>query len=71
MWWAMYVARIREGKGADRILVGIPEGRRPLARPRCRCDDNITMDLQEKEMDGACSTYGRLGDAYTIFVGRR
>jgi hypothetical protein len=49
--------------------VGIPEGRRPLGRPRCRCDDNITMDLQDKEMDGACRTYGRLGGAYTILVG--
>jgi hypothetical protein len=34
-------------KGAYRILVGRPEGRRPLGRPRRRWDDNIKMDLQE------------------------
>jgi hypothetical protein len=36
-----------EGRGAYRILVGRPEVRRPLGRPRCRCEDNIKMDLQE------------------------
>jgi hypothetical protein len=36
-----------EKRGAYRILVGRPEGRRPLGRPRCRWEDNIKMDLQE------------------------
>jgi hypothetical protein len=36
-----------EGSGAYRILVGRPEGRRPLGRPRCRWEDDIKMDLQE------------------------
>jgi hypothetical protein len=36
-----------ERRGACRILVGRPEGRRPLGRPRCRWEDNIKMDLQE------------------------
>jgi hypothetical protein len=36
-----------EKKGAYRILVGRPEGRRPLGRPRRRWEDNIKMDLQE------------------------
>jgi hypothetical protein len=36
-----------KGKGAYRILVGRPEGRRPLGRPRCRWEDDIKMDLQE------------------------
>jgi hypothetical protein len=36
-----------EGRGAYRILVGRPEGRRPLVRPRRRWEDNIKMDLQE------------------------
>jgi hypothetical protein len=36
-----------EGRGAYRILVGRPEGRRPLGRPRRRWEDNIKMDLQE------------------------
>jgi hypothetical protein len=38
-----------EGRGAYRILVGRPEGRRPLGRPRRRWEDNIKMDLQEVE----------------------
>jgi hypothetical protein len=36
-----------EKKGAHRILVGRPEGRRPLGRPRRRWEDNIKMDFQE------------------------
>jgi hypothetical protein len=36
-----------EGRGAYRILVGRPEGRRPLGRPRRRLEDNIKIDLQE------------------------
>jgi hypothetical protein len=36
-----------EGRGIYRILVGKPEGRRPLGRPRHRWEDNIKMDLQE------------------------
>jgi hypothetical protein len=42
-----HVALMGEGRGAYRILVGRPEGRRPLGRPRRRWDDNIKMDLQE------------------------
>jgi hypothetical protein len=42
-----YVARMGEKRGAYRILVGRPEGRRPLGRPRRRWEDNIKMDLQE------------------------
>jgi hypothetical protein len=36
-----------EGRGASRVLVERPEGRRPLGRPRRRWEDNIKMDLQE------------------------
>jgi hypothetical protein len=36
-----------EGRGAYRILVGRPEGRRPIGRPRLRWEDNIKIDLQE------------------------
>jgi hypothetical protein len=36
-----------EGRGVYRVLVGKPEGRRPLGRPRCRWEDNIKADLQE------------------------
>jgi hypothetical protein len=41
------VARMGEKRGAYRILVGRPEGRRPLGRPGCRWEDNIKTDLQE------------------------
>jgi hypothetical protein len=46
MRWAGHVARIRE-KNAYRILVGKPEGKRPVGRPRRRWVDNIKMDLRE------------------------
>jgi hypothetical protein len=36
-----------EGRGVYRVLVGKPEGKRPLGRPRCRREDNIRMDFQE------------------------
>jgi hypothetical protein len=45
--WAGHVARIAEKRGANRALVGKPEGRRPHGRPRCRWEDNIKMDLRE------------------------
>jgi len=41
------VARKGEERGVCRVLVGKPEGKRPLGRPRRRCVDNIRMDLQE------------------------
>jgi len=41
------VARMGEEKGVYRVLVGKPEGRRPLGRPRRRWVDNIKMDLEE------------------------
>jgi hypothetical protein len=45
--WAGHVASMGEGRGAYRVSVGRPEGRRPLGRPRRRWEDNIKMDLQE------------------------
>jgi hypothetical protein len=51
MRWAGYVARMGEVKGAYNILVRKPEGRRPLVRPRRRCEDNIKMDLGEKSLE--------------------
>jgi hypothetical protein len=53
MRWAGHVARMGEGRGAYRVLVGRPEGKRPLGRPRCRWEDNIKMDLGEIGIDGA------------------
>jgi len=43
----MHVARMGERRGVYRVLVGKPEGRRPLGRPRHRWEDNIRMDLRE------------------------
>jgi len=47
MRWAGQVARMVKERGVYRVLVGKPEGRRPLGRPRRRWVDNIRMDLQE------------------------
>ena len=47
MRWAGHVARMGEDGGVHRVLVGKPEGRRPLGRPRRRWEDNIKMDLLE------------------------
>jgi hypothetical protein len=47
MRWAGHAARMGEKRGAYRILVGRPEGRRPLGRPRRRWEDNIKIDLRE------------------------
>jgi hypothetical protein len=52
MRWAGHVARMGEGRGVRRALVGRPEGKRPLGRPRSRWEDSIKMDLRETGIDG-------------------
>ena len=47
MRWAGHVARMVEGRGVFRVLVGKPGGKRLVGRPRRRREDNIKMDLQE------------------------
>jgi len=47
MRWAGHVARMGEGRGVHRVLVGEPVGKIPLGRPRRRWKDNIKMDLRE------------------------
>ena len=47
MRWAGHVARMGEDRGVHRLLVGKPEGKGPLGRPRRRWEDNIKIDLQE------------------------
>ena len=47
MIWAGHIARVGEKRGAYRVLVGKPEGKRPLGRPRHRWEDNIKVDFQE------------------------
>jgi hypothetical protein len=52
MRWAGHVARMGEKKNAYRILVGKPEGKRPLGRPRRRWVDYIKIDIREIGWDG-------------------
>ena len=47
MRWVRHVACMEEGRGVHKVLVGKPERKRPLGRPRRRWKDNIKMDLQE------------------------
>jgi len=47
MRWAGHVVRMGERRGVYRVLVGKPEGKKPLGRPRRRWENNIKMDLQE------------------------
>ena len=47
MRWAGHIARMEEGRSTFKILTGKPIGKRPLARPRRRWDDNIRMDLEK------------------------
>ena len=58
MRWAGHVARMGEGRGVHRVLVGKSEGKRPLARPRRRWEDNINIDLQE--VGGRCGDWMEL-----------
>ena len=49
MRWAGHVARMGEGRGVHRVLVGKPEGKRPLGRPRRRWEDNISWIFRKWE----------------------
>jgi hypothetical protein len=53
MRWAEHVARMDERRVVYRVLVGRPEGKRPLRRSRRRWEDNIKMDVREIGIDGA------------------
>jgi hypothetical protein len=55
MRWAGHVARMGEGRNLYRFLVGKPEGKRPLGRPRRRWEDGIKMDLEETGWGGGCA----------------
>ena len=52
------MAHMGEGRGVHRVLVGKPEGKRPLGKPRRRWEDNIKMDLQE--VGGGCRDWMEL-----------
>ena len=71
MRWAGHVARMGEVRGVHRFLVGKPEGKRPLGRPRRGWEDNIKMDLQE--VGGSCVDWMDLAqdrDRWLALVGR-
>jgi hypothetical protein len=51
MRWVGHVARMGEGRGVPRVVVGRPVGKIPLGRPRRRWEDNIKRDLQEVGVD--------------------
>jgi hypothetical protein len=51
--WAGHMARTGEWRGVYRVLVGRPEGKIPLGRPRHKWEDNINLDFREVGMDGA------------------
>jgi hypothetical protein len=53
MRWVVHVTRMGEGRGVYRVLVGRPEGKRPLGRPRRRWEDDIKMNHRETGIDGA------------------
>ena len=64
------LARMGRRKGVHRALVGKPEGKRPLGRPRRRWEDNIKMDLQE--VGGSCGDWIELAqyrDSWRALVG--
>ena len=70
MRWAEHVAHIREGRGVYKVLVGKPEGKRLLVRPRRRWEYNIKMDLQE--VGGSCEDWMDLAqdrDRWRALVG--
>jgi hypothetical protein len=52
MKWAGHVERMEEGRVVYRVLIGRPESKRPLGRPRRRWEDNIELDLREIGIDG-------------------
>jgi hypothetical protein len=52
MRWVRLVASMGEGRGVYRVLIGRPEGKRPLGRSRYRWEDNIKLDLKEIGING-------------------
>jgi hypothetical protein len=69
MRWAGHVARMEEGREIYRILVGRPEGKRLLGRPRRRWEDDIKMELREIGIDGAkVAGFCEQGDEPSVFI---
>jgi hypothetical protein len=57
MRWAVHVTCVREKRKVYKVLLGKPEGKRPLGRPRRRWEDGIRMDLRDTGWDGVYSGY--------------
>jgi hypothetical protein len=73
MRWAEHIARMGEKRNSYRLLVGKPEGRRPLETRRRRWLDNIRMDILELgwgEMDCACSKDGAAVERVKVVGGK-
>ena len=62
------LARMGEGRGVHRVLVGKHEGKRPLGRPRCRWEDNIKMDLWEVGGGGGWMELAQDRDRWRVLV---
>jgi hypothetical protein len=60
MRWTRHVARMREKRNAYRLLMGKPEGKRPLGRPKHKWVDNIRIDLVEVGWDWSGSGWGQV-----------
>jgi hypothetical protein len=63
-----HVACVGERGGVYRVVVGKPEGKRPLGRPRHRWEDNIKMDLQEVVWKRDCINLAQEWDRWQAFV---
>jgi len=68
MKWAGHVPRMVEGRVVHRVLVGKPEGKRPLGRPIRSWEDNIKMDLQEVGGGGAWMELAQDRDRWRALV---
>ncbi|KAJ4438944.1 hypothetical protein ANN_14898 [Periplaneta americana] len=66
--WAGHVARMGESRNAYRVLVGRPEGKKPLGRPRRRWEDNIKMDLREVGYDRDWINLAQDRDRWRVYV---
>jgi hypothetical protein len=70
MRWAGHVARMGEDRVVHRVLVGKPEGKKPLGRKRRRWEDNIKMDFQEvREVHGDWMDLAQDRDRWRALVG--
>ena len=68
MKWIGHVARMGEERSVHRVLVGKPEGKRPLGRPRHRWEDNIKMNLREVERGGDWMEFTQDRDRWRALV---